>query len=54
MKLVLKLTRPATAQGGDRYEVKIPNELNPLVIYLPQSISRKGGVIQKEIKLEIT
>lgn len=53
MKLVMKLARPAKKQGGDRYEAEVPNELNPLVIYFPQSISRKGNVIQEELKITI-
>ena len=40
MKLTLNLTRPAKSRGGDRYESKLPGEDKPLVIYLPQSISR--------------
>jgi len=54
MEAILKLTRPAKAKGGDRYEVIIENEENPLVIYLPQSITRVGNTPHPEFNMIIT
>lgn len=55
-KLTLKLTRPAKSRGGDRYEVTMEGEDKPLVIYLPQSITRTSLAVAKEIEmtLEVT
>ena len=59
-KLTLKLTRPAKSRGGDRYEETMEGEDKPLVIYLPQSITRKRygdmnsrEVIAREIKMTL-
>ena len=54
-KLTLKLTRPAKSRGGDRYEVTMEGEEKPLVIYLPQSITRRGSIIAEgfEMALEV-
>lgn len=40
-ELVFKLTKPARKKGGDRYEAEIEVEDRPMVIYVPQSISRE-------------
>ena len=61
-KILFKLARPAKKAGGDRYESVLltaerPNfavgESKPLVIYVPQSISRTlgGGVVASEIEV---
>jgi hypothetical protein len=48
MRLTLKLTRPAKSKGGDRYESSQLFDGKPLVIYLPQEISRtKEGIAQQ-------
>ena len=39
-ELMFKLTRVAKSGGGDRYETNFGEEPKPMVIYLPQSISR--------------
>ncbi|MCD6435966.1 MAG: hypothetical protein J7L15_06215 [Clostridiales bacterium] len=54
MEATLKLTRPAKAKGGDRYETILENETNPLVIYLPQSITRIGNTPYQELNMTIT
>ena len=41
IRLTFKLTRPAKKAGGDRYETLIEGENKPMVIYVPQHISRK-------------
>ena len=43
MTLVFKLTRPARKLGGDRYEADVDGEAKPMVIYVPQSISRSAN-----------
>jgi len=43
MKLTFKLVRPAKKSGGDRYEHGKEGEPDWMVIYVPQSISRKEG-----------
>jgi len=53
MDIVLKLTRPARSKGGDRYEAIIENEENPLVIYLPQSITRDSNTPHSELIMSI-
>ena len=40
IETTLILTRPAKSKGGDRYEATLVEGENPLVIYLPQSITR--------------
>jgi hypothetical protein len=42
-KLMFALTRPAKHLGGDRYETMLPGEDRPMVIYVPQNISRPAG-----------
>ena len=55
MKVVLNLTRPAKSKGGDRYEVTLVEGENPLVIYLPQSITRpSGGKPLSKINMELS
>lgn len=39
----LELKRTAKSEGGDRYETTIKGEKKPWVVYVPQSISRKGN-----------
>lgn len=53
MEIVLKLTRPAKSKGGDRYEATLEGEPNPLVIYLPQSITRKNNIPHAELDLTV-
>lgn len=53
MEIVLSLKKEARAKGGDRYEAIIENEQNPLVIYLPQTITRKNNRACKEISINI-
>ena len=48
-KLNFILTRPAKKSGGDRYEHGSKDAPDFMVIYIPQTISRKEGTIQKEI-----
>lgn len=44
IKLSFKMTRKAKGRGGDRYEAPIEGEDRPVVVYLPQAITRpKGG-----------
>jgi len=50
--LSFKLTKPARSVGGDRYEHGSKGDADFMVIYIPQSISRKGG-IAKEITITI-
>jgi hypothetical protein len=52
-KLIFILTRPARGIGGDRYETHIEGEDRPMVIYIPQPISREGGTSAAK-ELEIT
>ena len=54
MEIILDLTRPARGKGGDRYEAEIKGEVNPLVIYLPQSITRESTIPHKQLILTIT
>ena len=53
-KLKFKLTRPAKKNGGDRYELGVKGDKDFMVIYFPQTISRKGGEIKKELVINIT
>ena len=53
-KLKFTLTRPAKKLGGDRYEHGKKGDLDFIVIYFPQFISRKGGEIRKELSLIIS
>lgn len=52
-KLMFKLTKAAKKAGGDRYEADT-GEPRPMVIYLPQSISRHPSGIFKEMEIVIT
>lgn len=54
MQLVMKLVRPASKSGGDRYECDLPGEDRPLVIYWPQSVSRTGGIPYPYISVNIS
>lgn len=49
MKIKFHLTRPARKAGGDRYEAELEGEQKPMVIYLPQKISRQEGEVAKEV-----
>ena len=53
MKLRFTLKRPARKAGGDRYEFSSSPESTALdfVIYIPQEISREGGVPKKHIDI---
>ena len=44
IKITLKLTRIAESRGGDRYEAPLKGVDKPLVIYLPQHLSRFRGI----------
>ena len=39
-KILVSLERQARKKGGDRYEGTVPGEVRPLVLYIPQYISR--------------
>lgn len=47
------LVKSARGSGGDRYEGILESEDRPMVIYIPQSISRKGGTPVKILEIEI-
>ena len=51
-ELNFKLARPARKQGGDRYEAEI-GEPKPMVVYFPQSISRKDGIPVEKLTIRI-
>ena len=54
MKITFKLARTAKKAGGDRYEATIPSEAKPMVVYVPQSISRQGSTAPaKELTITI-
>ena len=53
-KLKFVLTRPAKKQGGDRYEHGKKGDLDFMVFYFPQFISRKGGEIKKELEVTVS
>ena len=44
--IIVELKRPAKKSGGDRYE-----STDGFVIYIPQKISRPGGVALGAIKV---
>ena len=51
--LIFKLKRPATRQGGDRYEHGVLNDKDFMVVYVPQYISRAGDKIKPELTISI-
>lgn len=51
MKTILTLVRNAKGKGGDRYEGRIPGEERNMVIYVPQTISRKSGIPAKSLQM---
>ena len=53
-KLNFKLVRPAKSSGGDRYEHLTKGNDKWMVVYIPQSISRKGGSPVKELNITIS
>ena len=53
-KFKLELTRSANGSGGDRYEYWEKGDKDFMVLYFPQSISRKDGVIRKSLTLTIS
>lgn len=55
MKTTLQfhLTRPAKKMGGDRYETMIEGEPKPMVIYIPQKISRPKGILLQMLTVTI-
>lgn len=53
IKATLNLTRPAKSKGGDRYEATLVEGENPIVIYLPQSITRSNGTPFSKITMEL-
>ena len=52
-KLQFDLKRPAKAKGGDRYEHGKEGDEHYMVIYLPQNLSRKGGMPLPRITITI-
>jgi hypothetical protein len=54
MKIVFKLTRAAKSQGGDRYEAVIQGLDKPMVIYIPQFMSRKDTKPRAEITVDFS
>ena len=42
-ELKFNLTRAAKSNSGDRYEAEV-GEPKPMVIYIPQKISRREGI----------
>lgn len=54
MKIVFKLTRSAKSQGGDRYEATVKGLDKPMVIYIPQFMSRKQDKPLAEITIEFS
>lgn len=53
MKLTFQLTSVARKAGGDRYEADVEGEDRPMVIYVPQVISRKSGRAVMEIDVTL-
>uniref|UniRef100_A0A6M3K078 Uncharacterized protein n=1 Tax=viral metagenome TaxID=1070528 RepID=A0A6M3K078_9ZZZZ len=53
-RLRFKLVRPAKSNGGDRYEHSTKGDGEWMVIYIPQTISRKGGSPAKELNITIS
>jgi hypothetical protein len=49
MKIKVYLKKAARKSGGDRYE-----SLDGFVIYIPQDISRKGGVPAQTITVQFS
>ncbi len=47
-KMKFVLTKVARAGGGDRYEHGVKGDLDYMVIYIPQSLSRKEGSAKTE------
>ena len=52
-EFIFILTRPAKNLGGDRYEAEVGNS-KPMVIYIPQSISRQDGAPASELTIRFT
>jgi len=52
-RLTFKLTRPAKKSGGDRYETLIEGEKKPMVLYIPQRISRPEGTPSQSLIVTI-
>ena len=51
-KLTFDLTRIAKKFGGDRYEHDLEgNKNDKFVVYIPQSISRKAGVVAEKMNI---
>ena len=53
-KIEFKLERPARKSGGDRYEANVPGEEKPMVLYIPQVISRPEGTPVLKLDVQIT
>lgn len=53
LQMMFKLTRIAKSKGGDRYEHGTKDYENHMVIYVPQSISRREGESKKELFITI-
>lgn len=52
MNIKFTLINPARSTGGDRYEAKVEGMEKPLVVYVPQFISRLGGVPAKTCDID--
>jgi len=54
VKLDFQLTKPAKSGGGDRYEYGVKGvDDNFMVIYIPQTISRRQGIIKERLTITI-
>ena len=53
MKLRFQLTRAAPYKGGDRYECFFNKEDQPIIIYIPQQLSRKNDTIAEFVDVTI-
>ena len=54
MKYRMLLARSASGKGGDRYESSNhPKEEKPWVVYVPQSISRRGQKVAVAIDITV-
>ena len=47
------LTKQARKTGGDRYECTLSGAERPMVVYVPQSISREGIIVHKRLNIRI-
>ena len=52
-ELQFRLTQKAKSSGGDRYECGQKGDAFWMVIYIPQAISRKEGMVRETLKVSI-